>query len=108
PRRGRNPGLPRLFCRGIPCHGGFRHMWENRFMTTALLLIALAGSLIPGQARAARNEGGPTPPRLAFIDGEVSFWRPGAEDWAPAQQNTALAAGDHVYAGDGANFELEL
>ena len=83
-------------------------MWRNRFMTTALLLLMLAGSLVPGQARAARNEGGSPPPRLGFMDGEVSFWRPGAEDWAPAQQNTPLAAGDHLYAGDGANLEVEL
>ncbi len=29
-----------------------------------------------------------TPPRLSFTDGKVSFWRPGAEDWSPAQVNT--------------------
>jgi hypothetical protein len=51
---------------------------------------------------------GPTPPRLSFIDGDVSFWRDGAEDWAPAQVNTAIAAGDSLYAGDNANLELEL
>ncbi len=51
---------------------------------------------------------GPTPPRLSFIDGEVSYWRPGAEDWVPAQVNTALAAGDSVYAGNGGNAELEI
>ena len=27
----------------------------------------------------------PTPPRLGFIDGDVSFWRPGAEEWAAGQ-----------------------
>ena len=26
------------------------------------------------------KEVGRTPPRLSFVDGEVSFWRPGAED----------------------------
>ncbi|HZP41403.1 MAG TPA: DUF6600 domain-containing protein [Candidatus Binatia bacterium] len=48
------------------------------------------------------------PPRLAFVDGEVSFWRTGAEDWAPAQVNTPLAAGDSLYASSGGNLELEL
>ena len=48
-----------------------------------------------------------TPPRLSFIHGEVSFWRPGAEDWAPARVNTPLAAGDSLYAGQGANLELQ-
>ena len=48
-----------------------------------------------------------SPPRLGFVDGDVSFWRPGAEDWASAQVNTALAAGDSLYAGDGGNFELQ-
>jgi hypothetical protein len=49
-----------------------------------------------------------TPPRLAFIDGEVSFWRPGAGDWAPAQVNTALAAGDELFTGGAANLELQV
>src|SRR5216683_1952340 len=33
-----------------------------------------------------------TPPRLSFVDGQVSFWRPGAQDWAQAQVNTPHAA----------------
>jgi len=49
-----------------------------------------------------------TPPRLAFVDGEVSFFRPGAGDWAPAQVNTALAAGDELFTGDAANLELQV
>jgi hypothetical protein len=54
------------------------------------------------------KEVGRTPPRLSFVDGEVSFWRPGAEDWAPAQINTPLAPGDELYAGARANLELQL
>src|SRR5438093_5742790 len=49
-----------------------------------------------------------TPPRLSFTAGEVSFWRPGAEDWTPAQVNTPIAEGDEVYAADGANVELQI
>src|SRR5213593_1706151 len=49
-----------------------------------------------------------TPPRLRFTDGAVSFWRPGADDWVTAQVNTPLAAGDDLYAADGANAEVEV
>src|SRR5947207_6072837 len=74
-----------------------------------VLAIAICAGGVPTAARAQGARAvGPTPPRLAFIDGEVSFWRPGAEDWAPAQVNTALAAGDSLYAGDGGNAEVEI
>ena len=36
----------------------------------------------------------PMPPRLSLTDGQVSFWRPGAQDWTQAQLNTPLAPGD--------------
>src|SRR5690349_22832195 len=48
------------------------------------------------------------PPRLRFTDGPVSFWRPGAEEWVEATANTPLAAGDELYAADGANAEVEV
>jgi hypothetical protein len=73
-------------------------------------LFALAG-LGAGPCIAAaqsRPRGGPTPPRLRFIDGAVSFWRTGAADWTTAEVNTALAAGDSLYAGDGANLEIQI
>jgi hypothetical protein len=50
---------------------------------------------------------GPTPPRLSFVDGQVSFWRPGAQDWAQAQLNTAIAPGDQLYTGSPGNLELQ-
>jgi len=49
-----------------------------------------------------------TPPRLSYSDGEVSFWRPGAQDWAPAQINTPLAPGDELYTGERSNLELQV
>ena len=49
-----------------------------------------------------------TPPRLSLADGEVSFWRPGAEDWAPARVNVALAPGDQLWAGDDSNLEIQI
>ena len=42
---------------------------------------------------------GRTPPRLSFTKGEVSFWRPGAQEWSQAQINTPLAPGDELYTG---------
>jgi len=49
-----------------------------------------------------------TPPRLAYVDGAVSYWRSGADDWAPARVNLALAQGDRLYAGDDSNLELQI
>jgi hypothetical protein len=49
-----------------------------------------------------------TPPRLSFVDGEVSYFRPGAEDWTNAVVNTALAPGDELATGAGANLELQV
>ena len=49
-----------------------------------------------------------TPPRLAFTDGEVSYWRPGDEDWTAARVNTPLAEGDELSTGAGANLELQI
>src|SRR5262245_43396674 len=49
-----------------------------------------------------------TPPRVSYVYGEVSFWRPGAEDWTPAVLNTPLAPGDVLYTGPGGNVELQV
>jgi hypothetical protein len=81
-----------------------RHLLLRTF-TLLVTVAALGASACPALAGDLPN--GPTPPRLGFVDGDVSFWRPGAEDWTAAQVNTALAAGDSLYAGDGGNFELQ-
>ena len=49
-----------------------------------------------------------TPPRVSYIHGEVSFWRPGAADWAPAALNMPLAPGDVLYAGPAGNVEIQI
>jgi hypothetical protein len=49
-----------------------------------------------------------TPPRLSFLDGDASFYRPGAEDWSEAEVNMPLAAGDELYTADGANLEVQI
>ena len=48
------------------------------------------------------------PPRLSYTYGEVSFWRPGAEDWTPAEVNTPLAPGDGLYTAAGASVEVQI
>ncbi|HEY7206401.1 MAG TPA: DUF6600 domain-containing protein [Methylomirabilota bacterium] len=57
---------------------------------------------------AASDAAAPTPPRLSYTDGDVSFWRPGGDDWTPAQVNTPLAAGDQLYTGNRGNLEIQL
>lgn len=83
-------------------------MAKTRFL--GVLLSALAASVAIGAsvAGAQQRAVGVTPPRLSFVDGEVSYWRPGADDWVPAQINTALAAGDSLYAAGDGNLELEI
>jgi hypothetical protein len=86
-------------------------MISRRILPTVVAcLFALVGLGAEPCAAKAQNatRGGPTPPRLRFSDGAVSFWRTGAEDWSAAQVNTALAAGDSLYAGDGANLEVQI
>ena len=62
----------------------------------------------PGGAQAAEQSPEATPARVSYIHGEVSFWRPGAEDWAPAQLNTPLAPGDILYTGPGGTVEIQV
>ncbi len=79
----------------------------SRIRSLGLLwLFVLAGCT----AMAANEEEvwGPTPPRLSFIDGEVSYWRPGTEEWVGASANLPLAEGDSLYAGKDANFEVQF
>lgn len=49
-----------------------------------------------------------SPMRLSYAEGDVSFWRYGAEDWVQAQLNTPLAVGDSLYVGKGGDLELEM
>ncbi|MCD6041570.1 MAG: fecR family protein [Burkholderiales bacterium] len=74
-------------------------------MRILALILLLAGAF----AAAAQAPAGAefTPPRLSFVDGPVSFWRPGAQDWAQARINTPLAAGDALYAGERGNLEVQ-
>jgi hypothetical protein len=51
---------------------------------------------------------GKTPPRLSLAEGQISFWRPGAQDWSEAQLNTPLAPGDELYAGSSGTLEIQI
>jgi hypothetical protein len=73
------------------------------------LCAGLLGSELPAHAQDDEALGFErTPPRLSYVDGEVSFLRPGADDWTPARVNTPLAPGDELYASEDANLELEV
>ena len=76
------------------------------WLTPLLLLFAL--SVTADLAADDIEAWAPTPPRLSFIDGEVSYWREGADDWARARPNLALAEGDALYTGNDANFEVQF
>jgi hypothetical protein len=74
-------------------------------------LAALAACLaVPAVAQTV-EEAPPemvAPPRLSVAEGDVQFWRPGAEGWEPARINAALAEGDVVNAGGDATVELQI
>ena len=78
------------------------------------LLLAAFGVLVPGGSQAADSpEGdltaiGHTPARLSLADGRVSFWRPGAPDWAQAAVNTPVAPGDQLATGSPGSLELQI
>jgi uncharacterized protein DUF6600 len=85
--------------------------------TSRVILFALAFGILTAIAAAAQAADTPgpqqtvidqTPPRLSFTDGKVSFWRPGAQDWAEAQVNTPLAPGDELYTGSPGNLEIQI
>ena len=81
-----------------------------RFVLLALL-VAVSGFQLAGPA-SAQPPAAPltelTPPRVSYAQGDVSFWRPGGQDWAPARVNTPLAPGDVLYAGSGATLEIQV
>jgi hypothetical protein len=47
------------------------------------------------------------PLRLAYINGSVSFWRYGAEDWVEARINTPLISGDALYTDKNSDLEIQ-
>jgi hypothetical protein len=82
-----------------------RERWLGWFLCVGLLAAAPPVSALNEDEAAGFER---TPPRLSFTDGEVSFWRSGAEDWTPARTNIALAPGDELWTSEGANLELQV
>src|SRR3989449_11326161 len=80
-------------------------------LTSVVLAVALTLGAAPAGTPSSESQTGAigrTPPRLSYTDGGVSFWRPGAQDWAPAQVNTPLAPGDELYTGHPGDLELQV
>jgi hypothetical protein len=100
--------------RFMPCHPIARHVYGDRRISVQriaipiLLFTWLLLSVSPTHAQEAPVPDVPTPPRLSLAEGQVSFWRPGGENWTPARINTALAAGDSIYTGPGGNAEFQV
>lgn len=76
------------------------------------LLAVVSAALLSNAAAVRAADDGPsaerTPPRLSHTEGRVSFWRDGAEDWAPARVNTPLAPGDQLYTDGRSNLEIQI
>jgi hypothetical protein len=78
---------------------------------TYILIFVFAWSLFAASSTRSEEVSPPntaTPPRLSLVEGQVSFWRTGGQDWTPAQPNTPLAAGDSIYTGWGSNAEFQV
>jgi uncharacterized protein DUF6600 len=83
----------------------------GRLMAILLALVILVGTAPSDGAAEPPSESdtvGPTPARLRYTHGEVSFWRQGAQDWAPAEINTPLAPGDELSTGSQGDLELQV
>jgi len=85
---------------------------RSRRGIVALLILAIAvggpGSIPAADPPSPEQSGESTPTRVSYLYGEVSFWRPGAQEWAEAKINTPLAPGDVLYTGPDGNAELQI
>src|SRR5262245_25128873 len=84
---------------------------RRRFLFSLIISAFVALGVtrpLPVEGQSTAEEVGRTPPRLSFLDGSVSFWRPGADDWSEAQVNTPMAPGDQLYAAPDSRLELQI
>ena len=83
--------------------------WAFLLRSILCVLVALTFTGIsPAGAADEDAGGGPTPPRLSLLEGEVLFWRQGQEDWEPAHINTPIAPGDFLHTGPGSRLEVQI
>ena len=85
-------------------------MGPRATVLAAMLTIALGtGQVASAQANDPSDAMlEPMPPRLSLTDGQVSFWRPGAPEWAQDRMNTPLAHGDLLYTGPAGTVEIQF
>ncbi|MGE5825159.1 MAG: DUF6600 domain-containing protein [Bacteroidota bacterium] len=81
---------------------------EELRMLRIWVLLALLIPFGVSQAQEGPEPSFPTPPRISLLDGEASFWRPGAQNWAPAVLNTPLESGDSLYTGPETTAEVQI
>ncbi len=83
----------------------------RRMLAAVMVLATVLGPASGVRATAVEPDAesnDATPARLSYTAGSVSFWRPGGDDWAPAQVNTPLAEGDELYTARDGNLELQI
>src|SRR5574337_1506646 len=85
---------------------------RKRISGLILVLAVLIGGVGIAPGAEAPPPAGPVsdqaPARLSFTDGQVSFWRPGAAEWAQAPINTPLVPGDELATGSPGTLELQI
>ncbi len=79
-----------------------------RITTVFSLLLLMTMSSFSVMAQADDPKIAASPLRLSYVEGEVSFFRDGAEDWVEARYNTPLSAGDALYVGRDGDLELQM
>lgn len=72
------------------------------------LLLLMSASSLGANVQGEDAEAAVSPLRLSYVEGDVSFYRDGAEDWVEARYNTPLAAGDALYVGNNGDLELQM
>jgi len=87
--------LSRLSCRAL-----------HSLLALAVALAATASASL-GQEE-TEDYVGRTPPRLSMIEGQVSTWRAGYDEWQESEVNFPLAPGDHLATGPDGKLELQV
>ncbi|HSP96634.1 MAG TPA: DUF6600 domain-containing protein, partial [Candidatus Dormibacteraeota bacterium] len=80
-----------------------RRLWHAMAAAVALLTAAAAAASADVDEKTLHL----TPARVGYVEGDVSFWRPGAGDWEAATVNIPLAPGDALATRDG-RFEVQV